>query len=49
MRFNADVINTHDKECLTDVTKVLITGKTILTEFEPANCVKFYMVIHGME
>ena len=34
MRFIADVTNTRDKECLLDVTKVLITSKTILTESE---------------
>ena len=32
--FIVDVTNTHDKEYLTDVTKVLITGKTVLTESE---------------
>ena len=32
MRFIVDVTNTRDKECLADIMKVLITGKTILTE-----------------
>ena len=31
-RFIVDPTHTRDKECLTDVTKALITGKTILTE-----------------
>ena len=31
-RFIVDVTNARDKECLTDVKKGLITGKTILTE-----------------
>ena len=33
-RFIVDVTNTRDKECLANVTKALITGKTILTESE---------------
>ena len=33
-RFIVDVTNICDKEYLADVTKVLITGKTILTESE---------------
>ena len=31
-QFIVDVTNARDKECLAVVTKVLITGKTILTE-----------------
>ena len=34
MRFIVDVANACDKGCLSDVTKVLITGKTILTDSE---------------
>ena len=30
--FIVHVTNAHDKECLADVTKALITSKTILTE-----------------
>ena len=33
-QFIVDVTSAHDKDCLADVTKVLITGKTILTESE---------------
>ena len=33
-RFIVDVANTHDKERLTDITEVSITGKAILTESE---------------
>ena len=33
-RLIVNVTNAHVKECLADVTKLLITGKTILTEFE---------------
>ena len=32
MRFIVDVTNACDKECLADVTKALITGKSILIE-----------------
>ena len=32
--FIVDVPNTHDKECLVDIIKEMITGKTILTESE---------------
>ena len=34
MLFIVDVTNAHDKECLVDVTKVPISGKTIFTELE---------------
>ena len=43
--FTVDVTNTRDKECLADVTKVLITGKTILTESE-LETAKLDTVIH---
>ena len=33
-RFIVDVTNARDKECHTDITKVLITGKAILTKSE---------------
>ena len=39
MWFIVDVTNAHDKEYLMDVTKALITGKTILTESKPGNYV----------
>ena len=47
MRFIVDVTNAHDKECLVDATKVLITGKTILTESK-LETAKLDMVIHGV-
>ena len=43
-QFIVDVTNACDKECLADVTKTLITGKTILTESE-LETAKLNMVI----
>ena len=47
-RFIVDVTNAHDKECLMDVTKAPITGKTILTESE-LETTKLDMVIYSTE
>ena len=33
-QFIVDETNAHDKECLVDVIRALITGKTILTKSE---------------
>ena len=49
MWFIVDVTNTRDKQYLADVTKVLITGKTIIIESEPRNCAELNMVIHDVE
>ena len=49
-QFIIDVANSHDKECLTDVTKVLITGKAILTESELETVQNStWLSMHGME
>ena len=34
IQFIIDVTNAHDKECLADIIKAPITGKTMLTESE---------------
>ena len=47
-QFIVDVTNPCENELLVDVTKALITGKTILSEFE-LETAKLGMVNHGKD
>ena len=49
MRFTVDVTNAHDKECLADMAKALITGKAIRAGICAKLLVKLDMAIHGSE